>query len=173
MNIIILGNIIALIASLMQFVVGIIKNREKALYMQTVQYTTFAISTFILGGFSGTIANIISIVRNILTYNEKLTKVAIVIIILISAVLTFVFNNLGLLGLLPLINTIIYTAFINVKDPLKFKILFTITIILWLVYDIAIKSYSSAIFDICTITGSLIAAYQIYKNNKTNKEQQI
>ena len=58
MTALVLGNIIALIAASMQFIVGIIKNRKKALYVQTVQYGVFAVSSFILGGFSGTIANI-------------------------------------------------------------------------------------------------------------------
>lgn len=166
MNLLIIGNIVALIAASIQFIVGIIKDRKKIIYVQTIQFFAFAISTFILGGISGAIANIIGAIRNILSYKEKLTNLAIFFIILISTILILMFNNLGVIGLLPLINTIIYTIFINEKNLLKFKILFTITIVFWLIYDIAIKSYASVFFDFFAISGSLITTYQIYKNNK-------
>ena len=169
MNTLIIGNIIALIAASIQFVIGIIKDRKKIILLQTIQFFTFSISTFILGGFTGAIANLINAIRNILSYKEKLTKNIIILIILVSTILTLAFNNLGFIGLLPLINTIIYTVFINQKNPFKFKILFLITIILWFIYDFTIKAYTSAFFDIFTIIVTCITAYQIYK---TNKEKQ-
>lgn len=169
MNVLILGNIIAFIGSTMQLTIGVIKNRKKALYVQTIQYSVFAISSLILGGFSGTIANIIGAIRNILTYNEKLTKCAIIIIILAATILTLYFNNLGILGLIPLVNTIIYTVFINVKDPLKFKLLFTFSTFLWVIYGVLIKSYTSTVFDSISTIGSLVSAYQIYKKQKNKK----
>lgn len=165
MNLLIMGNVIALIAASINFILGIIKDRKRIIYVQTIQFFAFAISTFILGGISGAIANIIGAIRNILSYKEKLTNIAIFFIILISTALILIFNNLGIIGLLPLCTTIIYTVFINEKNILKFKILFTITIILWLIYDISIKSYTSAVFNLFATIGSIITTYQIYKNN--------
>ena len=93
------------------------------------------------------------------------------IIILISTILTLMFNNLGLIGLLPLFNNIIYTIFINVKDELKFKILILTQMILWLIYDLTIKAYTSAIFEVITIISCIITGYQIYINRKKEKQQ--
>ena len=171
MNTIILGNIIALIASSLGLIIGILKSKKKILYTQTIQYITYTISNIILGGISGAITNLISIFRNILCYKEKLTKTAIILIILISIILTLLFNNLGFIGLLPLFNNIIYTVFINVKDEFKFKLLILIQIILWLIYDLTIKAYTSAIFEIFTITACIITASQIYINRKKEKQQ--
>ena len=165
MDIIIIANTIALFAALLSIVIGFIKSREKIILIQTIQFTSFTISNYILKGFSGAIANAIGIIRNILSYKEKLTKVAIILIITISIVLTLYFNNLGIIGFLPLINTIIYTLFINQKDPLKFKLLLLITFILWFIYDINIKSYTSAFFDLTSAITAILSAFQIHKNS--------
>ena len=171
MNILILGNIIALFAASLSVIMGLTKKREKIIYIQTIQFFTYTISNLILGGFSGVIANAIGAIRNILSYKEKLTKKVRLIIIIISIILTLSFNNLGFIGLLPLINTIIYTTFINEKNPFKFKILYMITVILWLLYDFSIKAYTSVLFEIITIMSCIITAYQIYLNKNKEKQQ--
>ena len=165
MNILILGNIVAFIAASLSIIIGIVKKREKIIYVQTIQLFTYTIANLILSGFSGAIADFIGMIRNILSYKGKLTKIAITLIIVTSTILTLVFNNLGFIGLLPLISTIVYTIYINEKNPFKFKILILITSILWFIYDITIKAYASAIFDFFTIIASIITAYQIYKSN--------
>jgi len=171
MNTLILGNIIAFVAASINIIIGIIKNKKKILFAQTIQYVTYAIADFILGGITGAITNLISIFRNILCYKGKLNKIMIGIIILISIILTLMFNNLGFIGLLPLFNNIIYTIFINVKDELKFKILILIQVFLWLIYDLTIKSYTSAIFEVITIISCIITSYQIYISRKKGKQQ--
>ncbi len=171
MNTLIIGNIVALLGASFSLIIGFIKNRKKLIFIQSIQFFIYSIANVILGGISAVIANVVGLIRNILCYKEKLTRVAILLIIIISIVLTLAFNNLGFIGLLPLFNTIIYTYFINEKNPLKFKILFLITVILWFIYDLTIKSYTSSAFDLFAIVTSSISAYQIYKNNKKEKQQ--
>ena len=171
MNKLILGNIIAFFAASLAIIVGIIKNKKKILYIQTVQQSTYIISNIILGGIPGIITNLISIIRNILCCNEKLTKSISGLIILISITLTFKFNNLGVVGLLPLTADIIYTIFLNTKDEFKFKLLIIVTMLLWVIYDITIKSYTSAIIEIITILFCIVTAYEIYANRKKEKQQ--
>ena len=60
---------------------------------------------------------------------------------------------------------------INIKDELKFKILILTQMILWLIYDLTIKAYTSAIFETITIISCIITAYQIYINRKKEKQQ--
>lgn len=171
MNTIILGNIIAFIAASTNIIIGVIKSKKKILYIQTIQYITYAIADFILGGITGAITNLISIFRNVLCYREKLNNFIVLLIILISIILTLMFNNLEFIGLLPLFNNIIYTLFINIKDEFKFKILILVQMILWLIYDLTIKSYTSAIFEVITIISCIITGYQIYMNRKREKQQ--
>ncbi len=156
---IIIGNIIALIASIIMVYSGYLKQKKKILYVQTIQIGLSVLSNIVLGGITGAIINAISCVRNILCYKEKLNNTSKIILIALATILSLCFNNLGIIGLLPLISTITYILLMNIKNVIKFKYLIIFTMILWFFYDLYIKSYTSACFDaMCIITniGSII-----------------
>lgn len=156
---IIIGNIIALIASIIMVYSGYLKQKKKILYVQTIQIGLSVLSNIVLGGITGAIINAISCVRNILCYKEKLNNKSKIILIALATILSLCFNNLGTIGLLPLISTITYILLMNIKNVIKFKYLIIFTMILWFFYDLYIKSYTSACFDaMCIITnmGSII-----------------
>lgn len=161
MNNIIIGNIIALIASLLMVYSGLIKNKDKFIYIQTIYIGLLVISNLVLGGFTGAIINFISCFRNILCYKNKLHNKEKLLIIIPSILLSLYFNNLGIIGLLPVIYVVVYTLFMNIKDIIKFKKLVIFTSILWLIYDICIKSYTSAIFDFLTIITNIFAIFKL------------
>ena len=161
---IIIGNIIALIASILMVYSGMLKQKKKILYFQTVQIGMSVISNIVLGGITGAIINALSMIRNILCYKDKLTNTSKVILILLSITLSLLFNNLGFLGLLPLISTIVYTCFMNVKNTIKLKLLIIFTMIMWLIYDVLIRSYTSAVFDLFNILANTITIYQLSRN---------
>ena len=155
------GNIVALIASILMLISGIVKDRKKIIYIQSLQIIAFAISDLILGGYTGTIINLISLIRNYLCYKDNLTNAKKTILIFFSIVFTLLFNNLGFLGLLPLISSVVYTCFMDVKNTVKLKLLIIFTMILWLIYDTIIHSYISAIFDFFTIIANVVTIYQL------------
>ena len=163
-----IGNVVALIASIIMVYTGYIKNKNRIIFVQTIQIILMVISNLILGGLTCAIRNIVGCIRNILCYKDKLNKVAKIILIVVAIILSFSFNNLGILGLLPLISTVTYIVLMDIKDVVKFKYLIIFTMILWFVYDLYIKSYTSACFDFMTLVVSVISIVQI-KNNKVKK----
>lgn len=158
---IIIGNIIALIASILMVYSGMLKQKKKILYFQTVQIGMLVISNIILGGITGAIINALSMIRNILCYKNKLGLKEKIIITILAIILTFKFNNLGYIGLLPLISTVSYIWLMNIKDVRKFKLLIIFTMLMWLIYDVVIKSYTSAIFDFMNIIANMLTLLQI------------
>lgn len=160
------GNIIALIASLLMVYTGILRSKQKIIYLQTVQIGLSVISNIILGGISGAIINVVSCIRNILCYNNKLNSLSKIIIISLSIILILLFNNLGIIGLLPLISIIVYTLFINTKDVIELKLLIIFTMIMWGIYDFYIKSYTSFIFDAATIIVNMISIIKLNRKKK-------
>lgn len=158
---IIIGNIIALIASILMVYSGMLKQKKKILYFQTVQIGMSVISNIILGGITGAIINALSMIRNILCYKNKLGLKEKIIITILAIILTFKFNNLGYIGLLPLISTVSYIWLMNIKDVRKFKLLIIFTMLMWLIYDVVIKSYTSAIFDFMSIIANMLTLLQI------------
>lgn len=160
----IIGNIVALMASVAMAISGILKDKKHILIVQAIQIGLFIVSNLVLGGYVGAIVNAISLVRNIICYKDKLDIKGIIIITVLSVVLSLYFNNLGIVGLLPLIASTLYLWFMNVKDISKFKILMIFITTLWLIYDICIKSYTSAVFDFITIIANIVSLYSIKKS---------
>ena len=160
---ILIFNIIALLTSLIMVYSGILKNKKKILYFQSIQIGLFVISNLVLNGISGAIINAISFVRNILCYKNKLFLKEKIIITIISIVLILCFNNLGLIGFLPLISTIVYLWFMTVEDVIKFKLLMILIMLLWSVYDFTIKAYTACVFDILTVIANIISIIKMKK----------
>ncbi len=163
---IIIANIIAFIASILMAYTGILKKKSTIILVQTIQIALFVLSNLMLGGITGAIVNAISCVRNILCYKDKLGKLSKTLIVISTVVLSLIFNNLGIIGLLPIMATVLYTLFMDVKDIIKFKYLSGFISLLWGIYDIFIKSYSSAFFDFLTIITTLVSIIKIKSSNK-------
>ena len=63
---ILLGNIVSFVGCTVMVLIGFIKNKDRYIIMQTVQFLLNALSHFLLGGFGGTIAALVSATRNII-----------------------------------------------------------------------------------------------------------
>ncbi len=166
---IVIGNMIAFIASILMVFAGLQKKKKKILFIQIIQIALSVISNLVLGGYTGAIINAVSCVRDILCYKDKMGNKEKIIIIVLAVGLSITFNNLGWIGLLPVVATVLYIIFMNTKDVVRFKYLIIFSMIMWLVYDIYIKSYTSGIFDFMSVIANLIAIYQI--KNKNHKEK--
>ncbi len=132
---IIIANIIAFIASILMAYTGILKKKSTIIFVQTVQIALFVLSNLMLGGITGAIVNAISCVRNILCYKDKLGKLSKTVIVISTITLSLMFNNLGIIGILPIISAVAYTLFMDTKDIIKFKYLTIFIMILWCIYD--------------------------------------
>lgn len=163
---IIIANIIAFIASILMAYTGILKKKSTIILVQTIQIALFVLSNLMLGGITGAIVNTISCVRNILCYKDSLGKLSKTVIVISTITLSLMFNNLGIIGLLPIIATVLYTLFMDVKDIIKFKYLSSFISLLWGIYDAFIISYSSAFFDFLTIITTIISIIKIKSSNK-------
>ena len=158
---IIIANIIALIASILMVIAGLQKRKKTILLIQIIQIALSVISNLLLGGYTGAIINALSCIRDILCYKDKMGVKEKIIIILLAVGLSLVFNDLGWIGLLPVVATVVYIIFMNTKDVVKFKSLIIFSMIMWLVYDLYIKSYTSGVFDFMSIIANIIAIWQI------------
>lgn len=145
--------------------------KKKFLYAQTIQIGLSVLSNLILGGITGAIINALSCIRNILCYKNKLNIIAKIILILFSIILSIMFNNLGVIGLFPVIITVTYILLMNIKDVVKFKWLIIFTMLMWLIYDVYIKSYTSTIFDFMNIVANIISIIQINNNKKQGERK--
>ena len=148
---VIIANIIDFIAAVIQVGSGAIKQKNKILVVQNVQLLLQAVSMLILGGITGAINNVLSCFRNYLCYKEKLNTAWKAVLIGASAAMTVLMNEQGLLGVLPAAVCTVFILFMDVKDPVKFKLLIIATVIPWIYYHFVLQAYVGTLCDIATV----------------------
>ena len=163
---IVIANIIDFAASMIQIYSGTIKEKGKILVFQIVQLGIQTISMLLLGAVPGAISNVLSCVRNYLCYKNIFTWPIKIVLIILSLVLTVLFNNQGLLGYLPFAVCTIYVLFMDIKDPIKFKLLVTLTFVPWVFYFFIIKSYTGAFFAATTVITNVWTLIQMIKSKE-------
>lgn len=170
-TVVIIGNIIAFIASIFMVVAGLLKDRKQILVVQTIQMALFIASNVVLKGYTAVVINAISIIRNLFAYKDKLSNTVSYILLALTAIFTFIFNNHFIIGLLPLVGTIVFTLNLNNKNIIKLKLALSFSMLMWLIFDIYIQSYSSALFDFLSMAAGILTIYQIKTNKEKNKNK--
>ncbi len=168
---IIIANVIDFIAALIQVGSGSIKKKSKILVVQIVQLLMQGVSMLLLGGVTGAISNVLSCYRNYLCYKEKLNKVWKGILIAASVAMTVLFNNQGLLGVIPVVVCTVYILLMDVKDPIKFKLLVTLSFVPWIIYHFALQLYVAAIFDAVSVITSAVTLFVMMKGKKAEQKR--
>lgn len=163
---VIIANIIDFVAALIQVGSGSIKKKSKILAVQTVQLLMQAVSMLLLGGVTGAVSNVLSCYRNYLCYKDKLTKVWKGVLIGASLAMTVLLNEQGLLGIIPAAVCTVYILLMDMKDPVKFKLLVTLSFVPWLIYHFALKSYVGAFFDAATVITNAVTLFAMIKEKK-------
>lgn len=161
MNIIILGNAVSLIGAGIMVLIGFIKSKEKMLAAQCLQFAVMGAGNLILGGVSGFIANMVSLVRNLICFKRPLGVTLKLVFIAIQIVLGVMSGLDGIISWLPIITGCVFTWFIDLKDPVKFKTLIIGCQIAWMFYDISIINYVSFAFDLFTVLTNLFGIWKI------------
>lgn len=155
------ANGIFLIGSFLMVYAGILKNKKAVLLVQTIQIILFIIGNLLLGGITGAISNALGTLRNILCYFDKLRFWIMTLISFLAVLLGICFNDLGVIGFLPIISVVIFTYGMNTKNIIYFKYLNIFSMLMWLIYDTYIMAYSAAIFDFLTIMTNVIAIFTV------------
>ena len=166
--IVLIANIIDFLAAIIQVGSGSIKGKSRILLVQIIQLLMQAVSMLLLGGITGAVSNVLSCYRNYLCYKGQLNSYWKGFLIGASVIITLVLNNQGLLGYLPAVVCTIFILFMNVKDPVKFKLLVTLSFVPWMFYHWILKSYTGAAFDAATIIMNAITLCTMIKERNAN-----
>ena len=169
---VIIANIIDFLAAIVQVGSGAVKKKARILVIQIVQLLMQAVSMLLLGGVTGAVSNVLSCFRNFLCYKEKLNIVWKIILITASVAMTIILNDQGLLGIIPAAVCTVYIIFMDVRDPVKFKLLVTLSFVPWMFYHFILKSYTGAVFDAATVvTNGVTLVRMIMEKKKTAEDE--
>lgn len=165
-KVLLLGNAISLAGCVLMVAIGFLKKKEQILGAQCVQFALMGAGNLVLGAMAGVISNGVSIVRNlVLTRVEDKAWVK-VVFILVQTALTLMFGGSGLIEWLPVIAVVVYTWFLDIKNPVVFKLMIIGLQVLWVVYDFYYRNYVAFSFDLFTIASTTIGIFMIRREAK-------
>lgn len=156
---IIIGNLCTLLAMGTNAISSTRKTAKGMLLFQSLSQVIYFVCAIVLKGYSAAVQNVVSIIRNAVAIKNIKNKVIEWVLIILGLVLGIVFNNRGIIGLLPVIGNLQYTlAIFYLKDNERlFKISFLISLIGFVIFNIAILNIVGAIADTIVSITTIIA----------------
>ena len=170
MNTILLGNAVAFIGAIVMVATGLIKSKKNILIAQSVQFTIMGIGNLILGGFTGFMSNMVSIVRNVVCLKTTLTVPLKLLFIAIQIILGGLVNNLGLIGWMPVCAACIFTWILDTDNEILLKAVIIAMQVMWCIFDFTIQNYISLAMDLFTIISNAAGIFLIKKAEKNSGE---
>ena len=140
---IIIGNLCSLLGMACDSFSASRKNTKGVLIWQSFGQFIYGLSSFVLKGYSGAAQCAVSILRNCVAIAKVNSKIVEWALILFGVVFGLYVNNLGLIGVLPVIANSEYSvAIFKFKDNERaLKISFLICIVLFSIFNLYIKNF--------------------------------
>lgn len=163
MNTFVLGNAISMIGCLIMVAIGLLKKKSHILIAQSVQCCFMGFGNLILGGVSGFICNIVTIIRNLVFVKHRVTTGLKLFFIGLQLLLSLGSLSTNLVTWLPLVSAALFTWFLDTASAAKLKIVILCTQVMWLVYDLYYRNYVAAAFDVMTMVSNLVGFFMVRK----------
>lgn len=164
MNTLLIGNLISGIGCLIMVAIGFLRKKSHILAAQCVQCGFMGFGNLILGGTSGFIANVVTIIRNLVFVKRQATTALKIFFIALQVLLSLNSLGDGLICWLPILAAAIFTWCLDTRSEAKLKVCIITTQVLWLIYDIFYRNYVATTFDILTIGSNVIGFFMVRKN---------
>lgn len=166
MNAFLIGNAISMIGCLIMVGIGFLKKKDHILIAQSVQCIFMGVGNLVLGGVSGFICNIVTIVRNLAFLKFRNTTAMKIFFIALQFVLSIGTLSAGYISWLPIISAGLFTWYMDTVSEAKLKIVILCTQVMWLTYDLYYRNYTASAFDVMTMASNLITLYSICRKHK-------
>ena len=160
----IVGNIFSLLSAICIAVSAIKKNKNDFMLWQIGDAFFGIIASIALYAYAALVISIICLIRNILSYKNRLTKNLTGILLIISVIIGLYANNLGLIGWLAIIASSSYTICIYItKNEQQMRWALTINMLLWFIHNAYVQAYPSALANIVLCVWTF---FQVLRNRK-------
>ena len=127
MNPLLIGNAISMIGCLIMVLIGFLKKRTHILIAQSIQCVFMGVGNLVLGGVSGFVCNIVTILRNIVFLRFRNTAVMKIFFIALQFVLSIGTLSAGWVSWLPIVSAALFTWFMDTGSEAKLKIVILCT----------------------------------------------
>ena len=154
----IIGNLCSLLAMGTDSLSATQKTAKRVLLVQCLSQLFYGVGNIVLKGYSGTVQNAVSILRNFVAIYKIESKFVEWFLLILGVVLGIAFNNLGLVGYLPIAANLIYTlAVFRFKDDERsLKLVFMVTIVMFIIFNFAILNIVGGITNSVVLVSMII-----------------
>lgn len=168
---IILGNVCSLLAMVTDAISSSKKSIKSMLWIQNISQSIYGISSLFLKGYSATVQNVVCIIRNLAVIKGIKSKIAEWSLLTLGVVIGLYFNNLGLVGFLPILANLQYTlAVFRFKDNERIiKISFLIHSILFAAFSLAVLNFVGVCTNLIVAGTTLVFLIKTKKLKSKNK----
>ena len=164
---ILIGNGISFVAGIFLVISCCVNDTKKAYKYQFLEAFTLTVSSVFFMSWTGVTTMAIAAVRNAMVYKDKLTLNWTVFFVVLSVVLGFLVNTMGIIGFLPIIAIVQITVCNYYLKSIKtIKISFIVNLLFYIVYFIAIYDFISAIVQIVTAAIGVVSLIRLIRNDE-------
>lgn len=137
------------------------KNKSKMLFFVIFNCIFFSLEYLFLGAFAGMGSNVVALGRTYLfkkkDEDERFNKIWIYIIVMVLYTIIGIFTYDGPISLMPIVAEYIYATALWQKNIDHIRYGTTIMVVIWLIYDIIVQAYPSAMCDTIVLISTLIS----------------
>lgn len=147
------------------WVVGLqVKNRKNVLLFQCAANFLYFLEYFMLGAISASLMNLFSTLRCLFfakVDDKKARLFSILFVVVILFIFVFIYD--GVLSLIPIIITIIYTISSSKSDAKWNRLCVLVTAFIWIYYNYKVGAYITILGNVMEIVSGTIALVR-FKN---------
>lgn len=170
---ILLGNVFSLIAMVTDSISSSRKTTKGMLIFQTISQLLYSASSIVLKGYSAVVQNLVSVARNLFAINKKESKIIEWSLVAAGVVLGIYFNNLGVIGFLPVIANFQYSVcvfkFRDKERPLKIS--FLIMVAMYTAFNLIIMNFVGAASNLFVFATTAVFLIKAIRGQKEKTEK--
>ena len=155
---IIIGNLSSLLGMSLDSYSSTKKTKKEILFFQNISLFVYGTGSIFLKGYSASAQNFVGILRNIVATKENNSEFLKWFLVALGVALGLIFNNRGLIGLLPIIANLEYSiAVFVIKDNEKLlKVCFLLNVLGFTIFSFFIYNFVGVITNSIVIISCLI-----------------
>ena len=156
-----LGNAVSLGAACFTFASSWSRDRKLIYLFQAGQCLLAGVANIFFCSLSGVTTFALCTLRNVLLAYDRLTKPLCWFLVLLVSLLGIASNNRGLIGLLPVVTTAVYSvACLYVRRIRAVKLNIFVNLALWAIYDFFIMDFVACAVDSASAALALLSLFR-------------
>ena len=158
----------------------LLKDKKLIILLSSLAAFCYGLAYAFVFAWTGVVMNLIALIRNILFIivgvkfkNSSKSRRIVLICVYVLIIASSVFTYDGVLSLMAVFATVLYSTALWIDKDRYYKILGSLTSVLWIIYNVFIKLYLSVVFEsimvICAGIGYMKSIKELKKEMKDGK----